>query len=64
MEDEITVRFRVTNVYKDCFIDVFADEERIIHRKRQIVSPGEMDNVIIKKSMLRDVKSLKILIES
>ncbi|MBQ3913664.1 MAG: FAD-dependent oxidoreductase [Lachnospiraceae bacterium] len=52
MGDELTIRFRVGNVYKNCYVDVFLGDERIIHRKRQVVAPGEMENVVIKKSVL------------
>ena len=63
MEDEITVRFRVANVYKNCYIDVYADDTRISHRKRQIVSPGEMENVKIGKDAVKGIKNVKILID-
>ena len=62
-EDEITIRFRVGNVYKDCYVEVYADEERILRRKRPVVAPGEMENVTVKKSSLEGgVKELKVLI--
>lgn len=54
LRDELTVRFRVANVYKNCFVDVFFDERRVIHRKRQIVSPGEMESVVLNKSMFEE----------
>ena len=54
MEDLITIRFRVGGVFRDCFIDVFADDTRIIHKKKQIVSPGEMENISLKKEQLQN----------
>ena len=33
MEDILTVRFRVGGVYKNCFISVYLDDKRILHRK-------------------------------
>ncbi|MCR5321730.1 MAG: NAD(P)/FAD-dependent oxidoreductase [Lachnospiraceae bacterium] len=63
MDDEITVRFRVGNVYKNCYIEAFVDEERILRRKRPVVAPGEMENIVIKKDQLiNGAKTVKIQI--
>ena len=63
MEDTVTIRFRVGNVYKNCYLDVFIDDERVIHRKKQVVSPGEMENITLKKEQLENgASSVKILI--
>ena len=45
MADELTVRFRVGNVYKNCFISVYFDDEQVVHRKRPVMAPGEMEDV-------------------
>ena len=65
MGDALTIRFRVGNVYKNCYVDVFLDGERIIHRKRPVVAPGEMENVVIKKEMLegKTIKELNIRLD-
>lgn len=52
MDDELTVRFRVGNVYKNVFISVYIGDERVVHRKRPVVAPGEMEQVILKKADL------------
>ncbi|MCQ2401607.1 MAG: FAD-dependent oxidoreductase [Lachnospiraceae bacterium] len=52
MDDELTVRFRVGNVYKNIFLSVYLGDERILHRKRPVVAPGEMEQIILKKSDL------------
>ena len=52
MPDELTVRFRVGNVYENRFVSVYLDDERIYHRKRMIMAPGEMEQVVLKKSDL------------
>lgn len=64
--EELTVRFRVGNVYKNCYISVYFDDERIIHRKRPVMAPGEMEDVKFKKSQLEsypDLKNITIKIE-
>ena len=50
LEDDLTIRFRSGNVYKDSYIDVVVDGNRILHRKKQIITPGEMEQVILKKT--------------
>lgn len=59
MADELTVRFRVGNVYQNCYIDVFFDGERVLHRRRQVVAPGEMEEVKLKKEKLASYPNLK-----
>lgn len=54
MEELQTVRFRVGDVYKNCFIRVSADGEELMKLKKQIVAPGEMEQVILKKQLLLD----------
>lgn len=52
MDEKLTVRFRVGNVYRNCYISVYFDEERVLHRKRQIVAPGEMEEIKLSKEEL------------
>ena len=55
MPEELTVRFRVGAVYQNCYISVYFNDTRVLHRKRPVMAPGEMENVLIK---LDTVKSL------
>ena len=59
MDEELTVRFRVSNVYKNCYISVYFDEVRMLHKKRQIMAPGEMEDVRITREQLMDAPDLK-----
>lgn len=59
MDEELTVRFRVGNVYKNCYISVYFDEVRMLHKKRQIMAPGEMEDVRITREQLMEVPDLK-----
>ena len=52
MADEQIVRFRVGAVYKNCYVSAYLNDERIIHRKRQIMAPGEMEEIKLKKEQL------------
>lgn len=58
MEDELIVRFRVGAVYKNCYISAYLNDERIVHRKRPIMAPGEMEEVKLKKTMLQEFANL------
>ena len=59
MEEELTVRFRVGSVYKNCYIGVYFDEEQVVHRKRPVMAPGEMEDVKFKKEKLASYPNLK-----
>ena len=66
MDDKLTVRFRVGGVYKNCYISVYFDDERVIHRKRPVVAPGEMEEIKLEKEKLLaypDLKTITVKIE-
>lgn len=52
LEDDLIIRFRSTGVFKDSYIDVQFDGEQKIHRRKQIITPGEMEQVILKREEL------------
>ena len=52
MDESVVVRFRVGNVYERMFVSVYLDDERIYHRKRDILVPGEMEEVTLKRDEL------------
>lgn len=68
MDDSVTVRFRVSDVYRNPTVIVTADNGEILQRrKRMIVAPGEMEEVTLKKSDLlakSDVKEITITLEA
>lgn len=66
MDENLTVRFRVGGVYKNCYVSAYFDGERVIHRKRQIVAPGEMEEIRLTKEQLLkypDLKTITVKIE-
>ena len=62
MPDEITVRFRVGDVYKDRYISVYFNDQRVIHRKKKVLAPGEMEQLVLKKSSLEAYGDLKKIV--
>lgn len=66
MDDTLTVRFRVGQVFKNCAIATYFGDELISKRKRPVMAPGEMEQVILKKSQLAeypDISNITIKIE-
>lgn len=61
MEESLTVRFRVGGVYKNCYVSVYFDGERVIHRRRQVVAPGEMEEVKLSKEQLIQYPDLRTI---
>jgi len=59
MEDNLTVRFRVGDVYKNCAIATYYDDELISKRKRPVMAPGEMEQVILTKNKLAEYPELR-----
>ena len=58
MEDTLTVRFRVGDVYKNCAIATYFNDELISKRKRPVMAPGEMEQVILDKKKLGEYPDL------
>lgn len=61
MDENLTVRFRVGSVFKNCYVSAYFDDERVIHRKRQIVAPGEMEEIKLTKDQLLKYPGLETI---
>ena len=59
MPDTLTVRFRVGCVLRDHYVSVYFDNERILHRKRKIMTPGEMEEIQLQKCFFEERPALK-----
>lgn len=55
MEDKLKVRFRVGKIYKGCYVSVYLDDKRILHRKRPVMAPGEMEEIILERQKLQEL---------
>ncbi|MDO5417588.1 MAG: NAD(P)/FAD-dependent oxidoreductase [Lachnospiraceae bacterium] len=49
MEDSVTVRFRVADVYQNRYIAVYYDDKLISRKKKKVLAPGEMEQIVLKK---------------
>lgn len=62
--EETVIRFRTGDVYKGKYISLYAGDKRIIHRKKQILVPGEMETLKVKKADLQgDISEIRVLLE-
>lgn len=59
MEENQMIRFRVGNVYRDAEITVSFDENVVSSRKKKVMAPGEMEQLVLKKSDLLKAENLK-----
>ena len=62
MNDHVVVRFRVADVYKDRFISVYYGDERVSKRKKKVLAPGEMEQVILKKDSFKNYPDLEKIV--
>jgi len=58
MAEEVVLRFRVGDVYKDSYVSLYINGERVSHKKKRILTPGEMENVTLKREQLLSVGNL------
>lgn len=61
MDGDSILRFRVGDVYKNHYVSVYLNDERVLHRKKQVMAPGEMENVVLKKDQLAAVDGLNTI---
>ncbi|NLD26818.1 MAG: FAD-dependent oxidoreductase [Acholeplasmataceae bacterium] len=58
----ITLKMRVNNVYRKQSIAIILDGEKILAKKKPIVTPGEMETVDLSSDLVKKIKSGKELI--
>ncbi len=64
--EKLTIRFRVGQVLKNRRILLYLDEEVVAKRKRPIMAPGEMEQVVLTRDMLAshpNLHSVRIVTE-
>lgn len=59
MEEKQVVRFRVGNVYKDHYLCVYYNDECISRKKKRVMAPGEMEQVVLVRSKLEEIDHLE-----
>ncbi|MBQ6152491.1 MAG: FAD-dependent oxidoreductase [Ruminococcus sp.] len=59
MDETLTVRFRVGDVYKDAYVSVYLNDTRVQHKKKRVIAPGEMEQIVLKRSDLSAFENLQ-----
>ncbi len=62
-EKDVTVYFRVSDVYRNVKVNVTSGENTLLSKKRPKVAPGEMESITIKAEQLKDIKELYFSLE-
>ena len=66
MEDSVTVRFRVADVYRGKNLVVYYDDKQVKKQKKRILAPGEMEQVVLTRQSfqgLEPVREIRICLE-
>ena len=58
MSDSVTVRFRVADIYQNRSVCVYYDGKKVSSRKKRVLAPGEMEQVVLKKSSFSEYPEL------
>lgn len=64
--EDITIRFRVRDVYRDAAIEVYLGEKQVLCRKKKVLAPGEMETVLLKKEQImenQDIQSVTVIVK-
>ena len=62
MSDSVTVRFRVADIYQNRSVCVYYDGKKISSRKKRVLAPGEMEQVVLKKNSFADYPALSEIV--
>ena len=62
MRDTVTVRFRVADIYQNRAVAVYYDGKKVMSRKKRVLAPGEMEQVVLKKDSFADFPNLSEIV--
>ena len=62
-KEDVTVYFRVSNVYKNAKINVYAGEKLLLSKKKIRLAPAEMESIKISANLLEGAESVKFILE-
>ena len=61
MEEKVAIRFRVSDVLENRYVEVLADGELIKRKKVRILTPGEMGEAVVKREELIKYPDIAVL---
>lgn len=62
-KQDVTVYFRVSNVFRDVKINVYSEDGLIYSRKKAKVAPGEMETITLSEEQLKQASELRFELE-
>jgi len=62
VDKSVTIRFRTSQVFIDNYVSIYFDETRVIHIKKKIFTPGEMEELRIPKVFFDKCSNCKKII--
>lgn len=62
-EKDVTVYFRVNNVYKNVKINVYDNEKLVLSKRKLKVAPAEMETIKLSSSIIQNATALKFVLE-
>ena len=62
-EKDVTVYFRVADVYRNVTLRVLDGERTVAQKKKSRMAPGEMESITLKASAFANAKDLKFVLE-
>ena len=48
----LNLRFRVRREVRDHYLSIYAGDERIAHLRRRIMTPGQMEEIALKRELI------------
>ena len=60
------IRFRVSQVFGACKIQVYLNEELVLEKKKRSAAPGEMEQILIPEKVLEaagEIRSIRLQME-
>ncbi len=67
LAEETMIRFRVGDVVKNCYTSLYINGKRILHKKRRVVAPGEMEELRLTREAVKeiaDIREILVTLES
>lgn len=62
-KEMLTLRLRVNDVYKDKYLSVYFDDQRIYHKPKRILAPGEMETIILPPKLFENFNAEQIVVK-
>ncbi len=62
MDEKVTVRFRVGEVFRDRSVALYYDGKLIKKQKRRVMAPGEMEQLTLTKESFKDIPEVREIV--